>query len=1182
MGNAFTIHVLKVGILLATLARVEGWLPVRRTLSVGAPYQRVLSRPRSTSLRLGGSEVSLEPLNPPDSAVESGDTLVAVPDHAQSAAITTKDPAVLVVAGPGAGKTRVLSARLAYLLMQGVSSSEILVLSFTASAANNLCAKASSMLTRHDPGTVATTEGVYCDTFHGFCSTMIRNSKNSKNLIVADDEDQTRIMLTLLESKGLAGGRSRATEILRQIRYWKELGLGYLGLRPNNLWKDAELLAYELYPEYQARLKILSALDFGDLLLHTLRLFRTDARQLESFRSSIKHVLVDEFQDVSPAQYDILRMLVLGPNSFGPMTIHSGDSLAADGGTAELDPGLGMAIDEQSMTKANHLLLREDKSTFASSPVPNRVDLFCAGDDDQSIYAWRGAQVELMRRFRFDFPGAKMLRFGVSYRLPDELCQVTTKLVTPLDRRILKTLVGHGQLLPSAQLLKGQERQSHLVLGKEAGGAKTEALGPQSSNFISSVDERTAGAVGATASLATAASGSSSQSSASTRPGGASQGTEFDDVDGVSSILKRSPAVVEVRHMADETQEIDWLVQYIKQTRTWGSYAPSVPQRAPSTTIPVSAAGRQQIKSIAILARSIADVRRISESLTAANIPFRSRGTWVLPVGGIGPLSILRLVATPDDDLAFETALDNDIISSSVSSEEMGRLVLPEIRLAARNKGTGLLQATRECVLTSKLKGVHRKTMERFLSKFEGWRKESQRFYSKGETARAIIHSILRGAYSSRFETDDSIARAIDELSRSASSFDSLQSFFSAIRTQGGPDEVDVSSSSSASAPVAATNTDTATSQQDDTDVASLWESAITPYVAENAATAAASAVGSVEVWVMTMHAAKGLEFDHVLLPFWTENNFARMAEGVSSDDRRMAFVSMTRSRKKVLISYASSKSGASVHGEVGPSYGSGTLQQQQQQRRRQQQQQQQQQPSRIVLELLELNKGLVHFEDVAVLKRLQKQNQPLTAQTLSREEAVFPSLTVGAMDAFLRDTGAQAGGAGLTEVDSAAVPVGVVAMESEEDASTLQGKAKGDGKTKAKGKSKSRLPDTFSVSPASPLVGAARATQPSADAGKAAVGKAPSPRKRATAPTPQLPSADALTPHEINRLVFDSRFRATDLKVLFKVALADLGVTRGTIPLAKGETKALSRCTALEMGTHLSLLLQQRFTPRQ
>lgn len=106
---------------------------------------------------------------------------------------------------------------------------------------------------------------------------------------------------------GLNPLKAEVHNILATIRYWKELGLGYTGVRKNSLSSETEKRAYELYPIYQSKLKVLHKFDFGDLLLYTLRLFKSHPDILDQYRSRFRHVLVDEFQDVSPAQYDILR-----------------------------------------------------------------------------------------------------------------------------------------------------------------------------------------------------------------------------------------------------------------------------------------------------------------------------------------------------------------------------------------------------------------------------------------------------------------------------------------------------------------------------------------------------------------------------------------------------------------------------------------------------------------------------------------------------------------------------------------------------------------------------------------------------------------------------------------------------------------------------------------------------------
>jgi hypothetical protein len=175
------------------------------------------------------------------------------PSFQQRDAIVSDVQSVLVVAGPGAGKTRVLSARMAYLLESGKClPSEILALSYTNSAAANIKMRADRLLS----GSIATTEGMTVNTFHGLCSSILRSNigamrADGREMKIADDGEQMKIMMSLLESSGLPASHITATNTLRQIRYWKELGLGYLGVRKNSLTTWTEQRAYELYPDYQ-------------------------------------------------------------------------------------------------------------------------------------------------------------------------------------------------------------------------------------------------------------------------------------------------------------------------------------------------------------------------------------------------------------------------------------------------------------------------------------------------------------------------------------------------------------------------------------------------------------------------------------------------------------------------------------------------------------------------------------------------------------------------------------------------------------------------------------------------------------------------------------------------------------------------------------------------------------------
>ena len=180
----------------------------------------------------------------------------ATPDADQLDAIKSKDPAVLIIAGPGSGKTRVMASRLAHLLHSGeCQQSEILLISFTADAAQNLRMKAQDKLNEID-SPVGTVRELNCFTFHSFCKSVLEKHSNlvfegRKEFIVADEGDQVEIMNRLMEQKSMSPNLAVVKNILTKIRYWKELGLGYLGVRKKSLvdWTDER--AYDLYPEYQ-------------------------------------------------------------------------------------------------------------------------------------------------------------------------------------------------------------------------------------------------------------------------------------------------------------------------------------------------------------------------------------------------------------------------------------------------------------------------------------------------------------------------------------------------------------------------------------------------------------------------------------------------------------------------------------------------------------------------------------------------------------------------------------------------------------------------------------------------------------------------------------------------------------------------------------------------------------------
>ena len=317
------------------------------------------------------------------------------------------------------------------------------MLSFTKNAAENVKIASQKML----EGTEATTIGVTCATFHSFCGLVLRQHihliEPLADFSIADENDQIKIVSSLLDHKE---GIATATEILKQIRLWKEQGLGYLGIKKKALdstrVSKIEQIAYDLYPLYMLRLRSMNVLDFGDLLIFTLRLFRDKPEILDIYRSRYKHIIVDEFQDISPAQYDILRLLVVN----APFKIHHQDMLVnpskAEGNVMSALHS-NEYIENRDLKTPNNFQISVPyiASAISKTRFPHhQVNIFCAGDDDQSIYSFRGGRVEYMRKFRFDFPSAKLYQFKFCYRLPETILKTAVSIVHSIPGHINKPM----------------------------------------------------------------------------------------------------------------------------------------------------------------------------------------------------------------------------------------------------------------------------------------------------------------------------------------------------------------------------------------------------------------------------------------------------------------------------------------------------------------------------------------------------------------------------------------------------------------------------------------------------------------------------------------------------------------------------------------------------------------------
>jgi len=298
---------------------------------------------------------------------------------AQREAVEALDGPVLMLAGAGTGKTKALTARVVHLLSTGrARPNEILSVTFTNKAAREMKNRVARLLGQ-------AVEGVpWLGTFHAICVKLLRRHAElvglKSNFTILDTDDQIRLLKQLVVAAGIDEKRWPARQLAHVIDGWKNRAW-----TPDNI-PAAEHGAFnnqgvEIYEQYQERLKTLNAADFGDLLLHVVWIFQNHDDVLAQYQQWFKYILVDEYQDTNVAQYLWLRLLAQG-----------------------------------------------------------HKNICCVGDDDQSIYGWRGAEVGNILRFEKDFPGAKVVRLEQNYRSTPHILAAASGVIAGNEGRLGKTL----------------------------------------------------------------------------------------------------------------------------------------------------------------------------------------------------------------------------------------------------------------------------------------------------------------------------------------------------------------------------------------------------------------------------------------------------------------------------------------------------------------------------------------------------------------------------------------------------------------------------------------------------------------------------------------------------------------------------------------------------------------------
>jgi DNA helicase II / ATP-dependent DNA helicase PcrA len=311
----------------------------------------------------------------------------------QREAVETLDGPVLVLAGAGTGKTRVLTTRIAHVLATGRAfPSQILAVTFTNKAAREMKERIGILV----GGAV---EGMpWLGTFHSIGVKLLRRHAElvglSSDFTILDTDDVVRLIKQIIQAEGLDDKRWPAKQFAAMIDGWKNKGLDPSQIPEGDARAFANGRGRELYAAYQNRLKSLNACDFGDLLLHPIRMFRANPDVLRDYHQRFRYILVDEYQDTNTAQYMWLRLLAQRPSTKN-----------AEGKT-----------------------------------VSGTVNICCVGDDDQSIYGWRGAEVDNILRFEKDFPGAKVIKLERNYRSTEHILGAAGHLIAHNEGRLGKTL----------------------------------------------------------------------------------------------------------------------------------------------------------------------------------------------------------------------------------------------------------------------------------------------------------------------------------------------------------------------------------------------------------------------------------------------------------------------------------------------------------------------------------------------------------------------------------------------------------------------------------------------------------------------------------------------------------------------------------------------------------------------
>ena len=310
----------------------------------------------------------------------------------QEKAVRQTEGPVLVLAGAGTGKTKALTARVAYLIKSlNVRSHNILAVTFTNKAANEMKFQIEEHIGNLSEGLK------WIGTFHSICVKILRRHAEkvqlNSNFTIINTDDQIRLLRQVIKLEAIDEKKWPPRLLAYSIDQWKNKALTYQNIPEDDLQFDGK--AKKLYAIYQSRLRTLNAVDFGDLILHVIEILKADNSLLLNYHNLFKYILVDEYQDTNMAQYLLLRLLAQGSKN-----------------------------------------------------------ICCVGDDDQSIYSWRGAEIGNILKFDKDFPGATVIRLEQNYRSTSNILGAASGLIESNQGRLGKTLWTDSNIGDKVKLIK--------------------------------------------------------------------------------------------------------------------------------------------------------------------------------------------------------------------------------------------------------------------------------------------------------------------------------------------------------------------------------------------------------------------------------------------------------------------------------------------------------------------------------------------------------------------------------------------------------------------------------------------------------------------------------------------------------------------------------------------------------